>query len=160
MAATGPKVIQAAIVAKLNTITTANGYVTDLGNRGKAQEPDASHNPLEVLPVVIVSVPSEQKLPARSTHSHVQARIRVELDVVPDQVSGPVEPVIHDLVGDVEKLLMTEMQADPPLGVAGVDDLILNGHTKLSVDGGQLDGALYEFEVQYRHDQTDPRTFS
>lgn len=152
------------MTAALNTISVANGYNSNLNTAsggGGAQKPGAVENPLAVLPVVIVSAPAEDKDEDTSRHSYIRNRLRVELELVPDQDgTGPVEDQIDNLVEDVERVLLGENQNDPPLSTTGVEEIRLDGHTKLPVEGESLDGALMSMTVIYRHNVDDPRTYS
>lgn len=157
--------IVTAIVSLLNqTITIGGGYNNGLAveaGGGGAQKPGAVENPLAALPVVIVSAPEEDKDEDSSRHTYIRNRLRIELECVPDQDGvTPVEDQIDDLVEDIERVLLAQAFLEqPPLGVAGVEEIRIHGHTKLPVDSENLDGALMVLTVLYRHDEDDPRTY-
>ena len=156
--------IVTALIAVLNTITVTNGYNTNLSTGtggGGAVKPDSVRNQLAVTPVVLVSVPSEDKDTGdTSRHSYIRNRLSVELVLyIGQDGTTPVEDQIDDLVEDVERILLGANLDSPPLSVTGLEEIRLQGHLKFTVDEESLDGALMSADFYYRHDQDDPRTY-
>lgn len=152
------------ICTKLATITVANGYENNLSvesGGGGCQKPGAKKNPLALLPTVIVSAPEEAPVDTLSRHSYRLKHLQIELEAIPsNDGTTPIEDQIDDLVEDIERVILAEAEADPPLGITGVEDLIIGSHVKLPVEGEALDGARYSFIVKYRHDTADPRVYT
>lgn len=154
-----------AVVAALNGITVAAGYATDLGVTGGAHKVDAFRNLRAETPCAVVSCGGEDKDDG-AVHSSMQCRMRVEIWAAPDmpvidEEQNWVEDLCDDLISDVEKALLAARELDPPLGVAGVQQVILRGHEKLPPvqEDALLIGALISLEVEYRHDLDDPSTY-
>lgn len=144
-----------AVVNGLNDIKVSNGFNTNLGTTGKAKRPLLTSNPVATLPTAIVSVPGETKGPAST--SYYEAGMRLEIEAVPDPDQALAEPetITDELVQDIEQKLLQLDKLDPPLGVPGVQRIVLRGHEKLPIDEN-LDGAVVECTVEYRHALDDP----
>lgn len=142
-----------ALVDALGLISVANGYNSNVAvaaGGGGAQKRVEPANKLEKLPALIVGLWEEDKDDA--VHSHYQATARVMVGAYVRPANGAaVDDLVEDLVEDVEKALFALKAMDPALGVSGVQDLKVVGHTKFEDDGQQLSGAMVEVEVLYRH---------
>lgn len=153
------RTIIAALVAQLNTITVANGYVTDLGLLGRAATPTTPRSSLSVLPVAVVSAPEEDKREPTQTYYECDLDVVVDAFAVELGDGGGVEDKIDELVSDIERALLLGNAMDPPFAVAGFVDLVLMGHDKWALDDVNVAGASIGCRVRYRHSVTDPSVF-
>lgn len=151
------KTILDALVAKLNTITIANGYQTNLGIEGGAATPRSPASSVEKLPVAEVSSPEEQKSEPTVTYYGNELFVEVGVIAAEDGVAG-LEESVDAVVSDVERAILQANEQDPPLLVDGVVDIVLLGHEKRPV-GDNLIGAIVNARIRYRHSLTDPSVF-
>lgn len=149
-----------ALVSALNGITVAAGYNTDIGIRGGFQLPSRDANVGAILPFGIVTVPREDKRDDVVV-DQIDCRLYVDILAAPFSAEdGLVESDIEELVEDVERVLLAQKAAEPPLGVAGVFDIEVGGHEKLPLRGDLVfAGAAMQVVINYRHDVEDPSTY-
>lgn len=159
--------IVAAVISTLETITVANGYNVNLATGaggGGVQEMDPVENVVATLPVVFVQVDGESKDESQSSHYFTRALMRLAVTLVPSlDGAATVRTAVDDLVEDMERALLAQALADPVLGIAGVEHILLGGYEQggLELMAGQVDeGAIYEVTIVYRHDVDDPRSYS
>lgn len=143
-----------ALAAKLAEISTAGGFNTD----PTVQKAKLPRNDFLELPLLVLAVSSESK--SASSSIDVEGRLVVNVECFPDQSDGTViVDAIDDLVEDVERVLLAESELDPPLGVAGVTEVGLQGFDAYAIDLLGLVGATMTLVVRYRHDLDDPATY-
>jgi hypothetical protein len=168
MAGTRRALILSALVSALEAIQTSAGYNTNVkatAGGGGAQKLTFPFNTATKRPVLYVSIdsqePSEQRGAGGTGGGYYEpvckGAIACLIDVDP---ADAVDDKVDTLLADVEKVLLTQAQADPVLGVAGVVDLMLDGFTYFDPAKGRGPGAEYRFKVRYRHDSTSSATFT
>ena len=153
------RVIQQAMVDKLAAINVAGGFNTNVdpaaggGGAFVAGDPKLS---FATLPALVVSFPNEDKADARSTYWHNEVAF-VVVAYVEASDTVPAEYLLEDLVEDIERVLLAEKALDPPLGVSGVEDLVLNGHTKGEFSSEEWEGLVLvvQGQIEYVHDRED-----
>lgn len=146
--------IRDALVAQLQTITTAGGYQTD----PVVQKAKLPRNDFRNLPLVVVATASESKVD--QTNIDVVKQLVVTIECFPFQEAGSeIDEAVDLLVTDVQKALLLASEADPQLGVAGVTDLGENGFDAYELDMLGLIGATVPVTLRYRHDVDDPATY-
>lgn len=152
------KVIDA-VVAALGVIQVANGYNTDAGVNGD-KVPKRGSSSGATLPLVLVHSPREVKDDqAISDQYHCTMTLEI-FAAAHSAEDGFVEEDVDLLVADVERALLAQKNAEPPLGVAGCIDIRLQGHTKLEARGDEIFvGAVIDATVEYRHDIDNPATY-
>lgn len=150
-----------AAVARLNaTITTAGGYNYDLSPEnggGGAQELKPRYQPSLDSPWIVVDLWREDKDDTYAEHVTVTGQLHMQLNVELPQDETSIQKVLQRLVDDVEKCLGLAREEDPVLGVTGLGDIVLQGHTKIpwDTDDDYL-SALMEVQVKFQHRGDDP----
>lgn len=151
-----------AIVARLNlTVRVANGYNFDLDptvGGGGAQPIRADFQTGMATPWILVDVWRVDKDDTYATVAVATGELHLQLNVgLPSDPDVPIQTELQNLVDDVEKCLGLARQETPPLGVAGLDDIRLQGHTKVPWDkDDEYLNAIMEAQVVYQHAITDP----
>ncbi len=151
-----------AIVARLNdTISVVNGYNFDLAPEkggGGAQHVEADFQPGQATPWILVDVWRVDKEDSYATVTVATGTLHMQLNV--DRPADPdarIQTRLQNLIDDVEKCLGIARQEDPVLGVVGLQDIRLQGHTKVPWDDeDEYLNALMEAQVVYEHAIDDP----
>jgi hypothetical protein len=150
------------MVALLGAISTAAGYNTNVATvagGGGAQKLGNPANAARLAPWLVVACESEDKREARHNYFEPTATYSVTC-YVRDDGETPLDDLLEAILEDVERVLLTAKDADPPLGVAGAMDVHVEGHTKLPRDEEGFLIAALTARVQYRHDLRHPGTFT
>ena len=151
-----------AIIARLDaTISTANGYNYDLSpvnGGGGAQPIRADFQSGMNSPWILVDLWREDKDDTYATVATVTGQLHMQLNLQrPADPDEPIHTALQHLVDDVEKCLGLARQESPPLGVTGLQDILLQGHTKVPWDDDdEYLNAIMEIQVLFEHSITDP----
>lgn len=151
-----------AVIARLDaTISVANGYNFDLSPQnggGGAQPIRADFQTALKSPWILVDLWREDKEDTYATVAVVTAQLHMQLNVErPADSDERIHTTLQQLVDDVEKCLGLARQEDPRLGVAGLQDILLQGHTKVPWDDDDdYMNAIMEIQVLFQHSITDP----
>lgn len=157
------KKITDALVTQLALMNTGGGYNLDwaTGDGGGGAEKYRNVNTFNTLPKLIVGYSEEQK--RDESTFRIQNDLDVDIFGVIEWSQADTNQFEDDLdaaVYDVELLLLTQSLLDPPLGVTGLERIIIKGHDKLGPTELNQMAFLLSVTMQYSHKVSDPGEYT
>ncbi len=145
-AASRRKLIIAALKARAATITVANGYFTNAGQR--VEYGNAGHTTDDALPRVTLSVEDVEPPTPRNQHKAMRRLpVRAEIKLAPADALSPLDAA-EDALADLKTALFEA--GDRTLGIVGVHNIEEGREGVVDrADGSTLVGAWVEFAVFY-----------
>ena len=163
-----------ALVARLGAISVEGGYNSNLSPEsggGGAQKTGATSNSMARLPMLICALEEGDRTGEREQEMADTAWLAERAMVViegatRDDGATPYDNQCEALLQDVERVLLNartnpEAETGALLGVKGVEDIELYGHSKFyPLDGEDRIGFRMTIGVLYRHDILNPGTWT
>jgi len=149
-----------AVVDLLSAIDGQAPYENDLSPSGRVQRLRRAGLAIEALPAALVTIDGLSRRD-HSTAAKV-ASLRLTVDAFPSIADddADVSAAIASLVGDIDlAVCAASATQEPPLGIAGVLQLSVDGWVPYAVEEVAIVGAEVRIVVDYLHDIENPDTF-